>query len=200
MSFQTVWYETKMPEEIINIFEKDLENVPTEDGQVGQVDNFRISYKTRKSKIGWVGANCWFSGLLYSYILKANNENFFYDINGFEADTIQYSIYTKDSHYTWHTDMSLPNFYHPTKNTEEDFVKLGSESVRKLSVSLQLSGEDEYEGGEMQFLDDNNQLYTAPKSRGTVIIFDSRAKHRVRKVKSGCRRSIVGWVVGPRWK
>ena len=40
----------------------------------------------------------------------------------------------------------------------------------------------------------------APKQRGTMIVFDSRVRHRVRKIKSGTRKSIVGWVVGPRWK
>ena len=38
------------------------------------------------------------------------------------------------------------------------------------------------------------------KEKGTIIIFDSRMRHRVRKVKSGTRKSIVGWVEGPRWK
>ena len=33
-----------------------------------------------------------------------------------------------------------------------------------------------------------------------MILFDSRTKHRVLKVTKGTRRSIVGWVVGPRWK
>jgi len=65
---------------------------------------------------------------------------------------------------------------------------------------LQLSDEDDYEGGELQFMDDDDQLYTAPKKKGTIIIFDSRVKHRVRKIKNGTRKSLVGWVVGPRWK
>jgi PKHD-type hydroxylase len=32
------------------------------------------------------------------------------------------------------------------------------------------------------------------------MLFDSRTPHRVRKVRSGLRKSLVGWVVGPRWK
>ena len=31
-------------------------------------------------------------------------------------------------------------------------------------------------------------------------LFDSRTQHRVLPVKSGLRKSIVGWTVGPRWK
>ena len=33
-----------------------------------------------------------------------------------------------------------------------------------------------------------------------MILFDSRTQHRVLKVKSGVRKSIVGWTVGPRWR
>ena len=44
------------------------------------------------------------------------------------------------------------------------------------------------------------ERYFAPKQKGTLIVFDSRTKHRVRTVKSGLRKSLVGWVVGPRWK
>ena len=65
------------------------------------------------------------------------------------------------------------------------------ESSRKLSFSLQLSNEDDYEGGELQFLSDENISYYAPKKRGTLVIFDSRSRHRVTKVRSGVRRSLV---------
>ena len=74
------------------------------------------------------------------------------------------------------------------------------ELVRKISFSLQLSDPDDYEGGNIQFIDESNQNYIAPRQKGSLIIFDSRTKHRVCKVRSGVRKSIVGWVVGPRWK
>ena len=49
-------------------------------------------------------------------------------------------------------------------------------------------------------IDESNKNYIAPRQKGSLIIFDSRTKHRVCKVRSGVRKSIVGWVVGPRWK
>ena len=48
--------------------------------------------------------------------------------------------------------------------------------------------------------DENNKIYIAPRQRGAIILFDSRTKHRVLKVTKGVRKSIVGWVLGPRWK
>jgi PKHD-type hydroxylase len=76
----------------------------------------------------------------------------------------------------------------------------GTERIRKLSFSLQLSDGDDYEGGQFQLMTESGKIYTAPKKRGTLIIFDARANHRVRKVTNGTRKSIVGWIVGPRWK
>jgi PKHD-type hydroxylase len=72
--------------------------------------------------------------------------------------------------------------------------------VRKLSFSIQLSDPDDYEGGNVQLLDEAGNNYIAPRKRGCICLFDSRTQHRVLKVTKGTRKSIVGWVVGPRWK
>ena len=74
------------------------------------------------------------------------------------------------------------------------------EMVRKLSFSLQLSHPDDYEGGNVQLLDEAGNSYITPRQRGTIVLFDSRTQHRVLKVTKGVRKSIVGWTVGPRWK
>jgi PKHD-type hydroxylase len=81
-----------------------------------------------------------------------------------------------------------------------DFVNENIELVRKLSFSLQLSGPDDYEGGNVQFIDEGGNSYFAPRKRGTIVLFDSRTQHRVLKVTKGVRKSIVGWTVGPRWR
>ena len=78
----------------------------------------------------------------------------------------------------------------------EDFVQENTELVRKLSFVLQLSDPDDYEGGNLQLLDEAGKSYFAPRLRGTVVLFDSRTQHRVLPVKSGLRKSIVGWTVG----
>ena len=86
------------------------------------------------------------------------------------------------------------------ENLANDFVSENIESVRKLSFVVQVSNPDDYEGGNLQLLDEADNSYIAPRKRGTVILFDSRTRHRVLPVKSGLRKSVVGWVVGPRWK
>ena len=81
-----------------------------------------------------------------------------------------------------------------------DYLNKQTEYVRKLSFTLQLSDPDDYEGGNVELISEANQNYIAPRQRGAIILFDSRTQHRVNKVTKGTRRSIVGWVVGPRWK
>ena len=81
-----------------------------------------------------------------------------------------------------------------------DFINTEIELVRKLSFTLQLSHHDDYEGGNVQFMNEMGKSYFAPRKRGTMIIFDSRLNHRVCKVTKGVRKSIVGWCIGPRWR
>ena len=71
------------------------------------------------------------------------------------------------------------------------------ELVRKLSFSIQLSDPDDYEGGNLQLLDEGGSNYLVQDREDVSVLFDSRTQHRVLKVTKGTRKSIVGWVVGP---
>lgn len=198
MAYQSIWYHTKLPQEIIDIFLSEYEK--TIELHEGSIANDILNENVRKNKIGWISDSNWFCGMIYSYVMKSNNKNFLYDISGFENETLQFTNYDKTNFYKWHCDSELAGYEIPTNNNKEDFLTLSNEIVRKLTVSVQLSDEYDYEGGELQLMTEVEKLYTAPKEKGTIIIFDSRTKHRVRKIKSGSRKSLVGWVVGPRWK
>ena len=52
----------------------------------------------------------------------------------------------------------------------------------------------------MTWIYEKGDKYVAPRQRGSIMLFDSRTMHRVCKVTKGTRKSLVGWVVGPRWK
>ena len=82
----------------------------------------------------------------------------------------------------------------------QDFLNEKIELIRKLSVVVQLSDPEDYEGGNLQIMSEDGKSYFVPRQRGTIVVFDSRAQHRVLKVTKGVRKSLVGWVVGPRWK
>ena len=60
----------------------------------------------------------------------------------------------------------------------------------------------EYTGGDLEFTDfaNSERKFTVPRNRGTIIVFDSRVPHRVCPVESGTRKTLVGWVIGKRWR
>jgi PKHD-type hydroxylase len=72
---------------------------------------------------------------------------------------------------------------------------------RKLSMTIQLSEPNEYEGGEFEIDPEFGVLDQAViKQRGTVLVFPSFLRHRVAPVTSGIRRSLVCWAEGPKFR
>lgn len=192
------WYQTQMPEELIDIVCRDLETFDNEFGSA-QTLNGEVHYNIRDSKTQWIPETHWITGLCCHYVALANQRNFRYDLDaGFEhAGHLQYTSYEPGEYYHWHVDGDLANCLDPLKSSHED---LSTEKSRKLSFVLQLSSPEDYTGGEMQIQYSDRNTSFMPKARGTIIVFDSRCLHRVKKVTSGRRKSLVGWVSGPRWK
>jgi PKHD-type hydroxylase len=99
-------------------------------------------------------------------------------------DNLQFTEYTynpedkQQSHYDWHMDVGE------------------SASTRKISMSIQLTDEAEYDGGDLEFMI-HRSIIKAPREKGTVIFFPSYLTHRVTKVTRGTRRSLVFWFHGP---
>ena len=110
---------------------------------------------------------------------------------------LQKAMQTRKDNPTWNCVICFPQV---DEDWFHDFINENIERVRKLSFSLQLSDHDDYKGGQLQLMNEVGETYFAPKKKGTLIIFDSRVRHRVRKVTEGERQSLVGWVMGPRWR
>lgn len=208
-AFQSIWYNTDLPIEVIDLIQRDTAQKFDDKVQVSKVnsrDKKEVVRDARNSKHTWIPTHNWIGGFLWHYIDRANRENFLYDLKNIDSESIQYTIYNQGDYYGWHTDGGLTTLYKPqfignsTDGTSEDFVNQNKELVRKLSFSLQLSSPEEYEGGELELVDEEGKHYLAPKTQGCFILFDSRTRHRVLEVTKGTRKSLVGWVVGPRWK
>lgn len=205
MAFQSLWYQSELSEDLVNIIEKDLISYE-KNMERSSLSGSNVDYDIRKSNNSWIPTSHWVGGLIWHYIRRANDENFFYDIDCIEGETIQFTQYGPDEYYGWHQDTGIVDWFarqelfsSGVSQASQELHK-DKEKLRKLSVIIQLSSEDSYTGGQVQFLDERGKSYFAPKTRGTVIVFDSRTRHRVRKIKSGERKSLVAWVVGPRWK
>ncbi len=140
-----------------------------------------IQYKDelRKSKVSPVlsnDQNNWIFERITSKVIEANSY-YAFDFSGF-FEPLQLAAYTIDDHFDWHLDFGI-----------------GAASNRKLSIVIQLSDPDDYEGGDLEFRI-NNTTVKAPRDKGTAIIFPSFIMHRVTKITKGTRYSMVGWVSG----
>lgn len=94
------------------------------------------------------------------------------------AEPLQFARYGETGHFEWHTDMGVQGT-----------------SGRKLSLTIQLTAADSYEGGNLEFLSLVSR--TTPRDPGTAIIFPSFLAHRVAPVTRGQRCSLVAWAYGP---
>ena len=190
---------TQLPTEIIQHFIH-----PTD---VHNAGTYSLSDR-RNSNISWLSASNWIVPWIQTYITTINQTYFQYDLTGIDAGNAQYTQYDEGQFYQWHIDAELQLMndliepFFPGQgmniNTTVQLLANQNQYIRKLSFTLQLN--DDYEGGELQLLYNHHDLVTTPKKCGMLTVFDSRIPHRVRKVKSGQRKSLVGWMVGPRWK
>ena len=208
MAYQSIWYFTDLPADVVNIIERDVSEKFDMNMGESRLDGNAVNKDKRNSYNAWIPTTHWVGGFLWHYVQRANRENFLYDLRCIDGESMQYTRYAEGQYYTWHNDSGLAVHYKPVSNGDhketdkkrQDFINENTELVRKLSFTLQLSDPDDYEGGNVELLDETGKSYIAPRQRGCIILFDSRTQHRVLKVTKGTRKSIVGWVVGPRWK
>jgi PKHD-type hydroxylase len=201
-----MWYSTSLPSKIADIIADDSKQF-ADCLFDGLIINKGMTDK-RSTKVSFIPENHWISGFVMHYAFMANNLNYHYDLTGIDSGALQYGIYGVNDHYDWHSDYDLTimgqfpvnNNHGVNKERIEAVQASSSEFVRKLSFSLQLTEEYQYEGGDLQIMERDGTTHSMPREKGTIIFFDSRIVHRVTPVTKGERRSIVGWITGPRWK
>ena len=196
-----------IPADLMDIIEADLsKNFDHQRDTSRLMGNHEVLDK-RNSTNAWVPTTHWVGALMWHYFKKANDEFFHYDIECIDGESMQYTHYELNQKYDWHQDEGLSSLYKPrcsgNRNDTmivQDFINEKAEKVRKISCSLQLSDEEDYEGGGTQVLDVDNTMVTIPKHRGSLFFFDSRLQHRAKTVTKGLRKSLIVWAVGPRWQ
>ena len=172
-----VWiWESEIPsnicDQIINCSNQiEYENGLTQSGDDGRNVDVKFLYE----EFNWINA------LICGYGLFANCKNFKYELSKCDMEGVQLSRYTLGQFYNKHTDF---NGDQETKS-----------HTRKLSMSVQLSDENSYGGGDL-IIHYGGEQYIAPKVKGTVIVFDSRLTHEVTPIIKGERYSLVKWFHG----
>jgi predicted 2-oxoglutarate/Fe(II)-dependent dioxygenase YbiX len=139
----------------------------------------------RRSQVVMLGPEAqyrWLYERVWSAALECNRLFFGVDISGVEGN-IQLARYDSSDHgfYGWHTDFA------------------DIRPLRKISVSIQLSRPEDYDGGDLELMY-GTEPTKLDKTRGAFVAFPSFMLHRVTPVTRGTRWSLVAWILGARWR
>lgn len=194
---QWYWFKSALTKEEVNKIIMLASELPIERattiGSNGEVVEENDPNGIRSSMVKWIPQNkdwSWLYQRLIDMAAEANDALWKFDLVS-APENIQYTEYYahENGHYDWHQDIGPGD--------------LGSK--RKVSITIQLSESDEYEGGELQITsggDTSNDwgAQTCPRGGGVAVLFPSYMMHRVSPVTKGTRRSLVLWVGGSHYR
>ena len=143
-----------------------------------------LDTKKRVTTIGWIPFKEMqpMYNQINEFIQKANRNHF-----GFEdiqiTEQAQFTEYPEGGFYDWHMDTDVNMTHEPP--------------VRKISMTLLLSPENQFEGGDLELMAPGKRVKL---KQGHAIIFASFLNHRVAPVTRGVRQSLVMWFGGEPFK
>ena len=169
---------TKFPEDLIKDILRNKEDTLTK-GNINDASGLT----KRNSSVSWIKDRT-ICQRVFSVIKDKAGD--FSNLHLDNIEPLQYSEYDTDQEYGWHQDLN-------NKPYEDG-------RIRKISFSIFLN--NNFKGGEFDLEihgPDAKPRYISEwkRYRENCIIFNSDMWHRVRPVKSGVRKSIVGWLLGP---
>jgi len=167
------------PEECEKIKSLFIDPVPA---AVGNLENQALEVSIRKSNISWIKCSQetqWIYERIGERVIQCNKSRYGFNLIGF-GEILQLGRYQEGDFYNWHQDMGDKEM-----------------AMRKLSIVVQLSNKEDYEGGDLEF---QGYKEKASRDQGDLIIFPSFNTHRVTEVTKGERFSLVAWVSGPAFK
>ena len=141
------------------------------------------SAEIRSSRIRWATGDEYLTNLLFTPVIKYAE---LARINIYKNCEIQYTEYGADykGHYSMHHDV--------------DWNRVDGLD-RKISVTVQLSDANDYEGGSFVFDEIETPNRESCRQKGTILMFPSYHRHAVEPVTKGVRKSLVAWFYGPCW-
>jgi PKHD-type hydroxylase len=150
------------------------------DGKKGKIDP-----KIRKNSVVWLNERdkdlSWMYQRLASTAMNLNEQFFKFDLFGFCED------------------MQFTEYKAPGEFYSEHMDKVYNGISRKLSIVVQLTDPEEYEGCELK-LNTGGEHIVIRKNQGSVFAFPSYIMHQVTPITKGTRHSLVSWIAGKNFK
>lgn len=141
----------------------------------------------RKARVTWLDETKdadWIFDRITGTVIAANRSHFGLDLSEF-AERAQVAWYGAEAggHFDWHVDIGDGQLA----------------AKRKLTMVIQLSDGDDYEGGALE-LNSRGHADPVPRARGDAMLFPAFTLHRVTRVTRGARYSLTTWVHGPAFR
>ena len=155
--------------------------------KVAKTEDHEVHANLRKSEISWFnpdGEHTWLFNRIRDCLNDVNANWFGYNLIGFEGIQFTKYAYKKES---------PPDFY----SSHKDTTLLPGGTVRKLSLTVQLSDPATYDGGDVLLYNTLTDSIPLSRALGSVSFFPSYTIHEVMPVTRGVRYSLVGWAYGP---
>jgi PKHD-type hydroxylase len=163
---------------------KKIIEIGNKKGLIKGTINSGLVKNIRDSKISWLYPSDdmqWVFRRLTDVVSNLNERFFKFKLYGF-IEGLQFTHYKEPGgKYKKHIDRGI------------------NLSIRKLSLSIQLSDPKSYEGGDL-LLHDSDKPVAVPKEQGKLILFPSYVLHEVTPVTKGERYSLVAWITGAQFK
>jgi PKHD-type hydroxylase len=180
------WNQFFSPEKCDEII-KLGESFKAERGMVaGNVREDKIRPNVTVQWVKYTEDTAWIYDTIWEAVATIQEEGWNFDIRGI-FEEMQYTTYDAskgDTFYGRHQDVG------------------SAHNHRKISITLQLTDESEYEGGELLIDGQETDLRELKplEQKGSMIMFPSFRVHRVTPVTKGTRKVLVVWVSGPKLK
>jgi|TARA_Y100000296_G_C5177370_1_gene260886 PKHD-type hydroxylase len=151
----------------------------------------------RRSNITWLehpiggpvsGGKETLSQEVFRMVKDVNKDRWQSNIDTIEA--LQYSEYPVDGEYGWHQDI-LGKPYPDGRIRKVTFSILINDDYTGGEFDLEIHGPEHEEEGKRYI------TFSRQETDQNILFFESSMWHRVRPVKSGLRKSLVGWSLGP---
>ena len=154
-------------------------------GVIGKPNGeYSVDTEIRDSKIVFIqpgDETSWIYRKLTDVVVSLNDQFFKFDLHGFN-EGLQFTEYVAPcGKYDLHID------------------RAHNSVIRKLSIVVQLSDPENYEGGDFVIKMSSSDT-PLNKNRGTLLAFPSYQLHGVTPITKGTRYSLVGWITGKPFK
>ncbi len=145
------------------------------------------AHTIRRADLSWLDdlpQASWVMDRMTRVVAEANRESFNFELTDF-AESPQVARYTAEriGHFDWHSDIGAGPLA----------------ARRKLTIVVQLSDPQDYQGGSLELRPDST-IRQSPTAQGTAILFPSFTLHRVTPVSQGTRWSLTLWSHGPAFR